>query len=202
MATAEDYSREVESVHSGNLEVRLARDLEEIDAAHWLAGLGSSRDSPGPPDNERHTVGAFVRGTFPVPQRGIAGLLRPVCVMVTAVVRCKNQQRIVRQIQVIERLHEPPDILVQAVNHPGIHRVALDLVRGKFRFVLPDEFFLGLGWTVRREIRQEREERAIVGPLETLYHFIGQSVGEVIAFLAGQVPDHWPGIEIRAGPAS
>ena len=36
MATAEDYSREVESVHSGNLEVRLARDLEEIDAAQSL----------------------------------------------------------------------------------------------------------------------------------------------------------------------
>ena len=36
MATAEDYSREVESVHSGNFEVRLARDLEEIDAAQSL----------------------------------------------------------------------------------------------------------------------------------------------------------------------
>ena len=36
MATAEDYSREVEKVYSGNLEVRLAQDTEEINAAQYL----------------------------------------------------------------------------------------------------------------------------------------------------------------------
>ena len=37
MATAEDYSREVEKVYSGNLEVRLAQDTEEINAAQYLS---------------------------------------------------------------------------------------------------------------------------------------------------------------------
>ena len=36
MATAEDYSREVEGVHSGNLEVRLAKNADEINAAQSL----------------------------------------------------------------------------------------------------------------------------------------------------------------------
>ena len=36
MATAEDYSREVEGVHSGNLEVRLAKNSDEINAAQSL----------------------------------------------------------------------------------------------------------------------------------------------------------------------
>ena len=36
MATAEDYPKEVERVYSGNLEVRLAKNIDEINAAQAL----------------------------------------------------------------------------------------------------------------------------------------------------------------------
>ena len=36
MAAVEDYSKDIEAVHSGNLEVRLAENNQEIDAAQAL----------------------------------------------------------------------------------------------------------------------------------------------------------------------
>ena len=56
MATAEDYSREVEKVYSGNLEVRLAQDTEEINAAQYLRYKVFYEEMSASPTEQMKTV--------------------------------------------------------------------------------------------------------------------------------------------------
>ena len=45
MVAAEDYFKNIEAVHSGNLEVRLAENNQEIDAAQALSCLLYTSDA-------------------------------------------------------------------------------------------------------------------------------------------------------------
>ena len=140
-----------------------------------------------PAHDEGLARASFVEAAFAVPQRRIvrdAAALNALAFIAahSAVVGGEDEHRAVGELEFIERLHHASDALIHARDHRGIHRAVVAADRGLV-FELGDEVSLRLMRRVNAEVRQVKEERAVLVSLDEIDRLVGEKVGEIRALV-------------------
>ena len=164
------------------LHVGVARDREQgrqpVVRRDDIVGYRAGFDVPGPPDHRRHAVGAFpVRVLLAAERRHRA--VRP-AVHVRAVVGRVHDERVVRDLEIVQHLEDLADVLV-VVDHGVVVR-ALESSR------LADALRLGVGAEVHVGEVHPHEGRLAgrVHPLDEVHRAGGDVVVDGLHPLRGQ----------------
>ena len=164
----------LERLHAGHLEeggVEVDRDGR---GGFDQTGLGHAR----PEDDERDADAAFVGGALAGPERRVVGRRQK-----AAVVGREDDDRIVVELQALQRGADRAKRIVDARDKRGVGRVLLLKVGSLFGLVLELRDHVGLAGDrlVDCVVRQVDEEGFVFVYVDELHRLVGLAVGEELA---------------------
>ena len=132
----------------------------------------------------RHADAAFVEHSFAALERRIVGdaVTAEAGGFVTAdaaIVARENDERVIGEIQFVERRDYAADTFVDARDHRGVRGIFMpaDWWLG---FELGDQILLCLMRGVHAEVRQIQEERFVLVAFDEVDGVIGEEIGEIL----------------------